>query len=88
MHRTIKIFILWWPIFYFIILILMWHIFWVHIFCCVCVTNIMSSFQKSTMSPFFFQNSSIILKKIITKVYYNMDNEEIENFNVWYDFTF
>jgi len=40
------------------------------------------------MSPFLKKNSSIIFNKILTKVYYNMDNEKIENFSVWYDFTF
>jgi hypothetical protein len=40
------------------------------------------------MSPFFYQNSSINFNKIFTKIYYNMDNEKIEKFNVWYDFTF
>jgi uncharacterized protein YrrD len=72
-----------------LILILVWHMFWIHIFHFLYVTNIKSSFQKSTMNPFFYKkNSSIILKKIFTKVYYNMDNEKNENFNVWCDFTF
>jgi hypothetical protein len=31
---------------------------------------------------------SIIFNKIFIKVYYNMNNEKIENFNVWYDFIF
>ncbi len=75
---------------YFLILILifLWHFFLAHIFHFLFVTNIMSSFQKSTMNPFFSWNSSIIFNKIFTKVYYNMDNEKIKNFNVWYDFTF
>jgi hypothetical protein len=62
--------------------------FWVHIFHFMCLKNIISSIQKSTMSPFFFKSSSVIFNKIFTKVYCNMDNEKIENFNVWYDFTF
>jgi hypothetical protein len=39
---------------YFLIknLILLWHIFWIHIFHFLYVTNTVSSFQKSTMSPF------------------------------------
>ncbi len=54
----------------------------------MCVTNIASSFQKSTINPLFSQNSSIILNKIFNKVYCNMDNEKIETFNAQYDFTF
>ncbi len=34
------------------------------------------------MNPFFIKNSFIIFNKNFTKVYYNMDNEKIENFNV------
>jgi hypothetical protein len=46
------------------------------------VINIVSSFPESIMSPLFSENSSIILNKVLTKVYNNMDNEKIENFNV------
>jgi hypothetical protein len=74
MHLIIKLFILWCPIIYFL--------FWYYHDIFLCVTNIMSSFQKSTMSPFFFLNSSIIFNTILTKVYCNMDNEKIEMFNV------
>ncbi len=51
---------------------------WIHIFHFLCVTNILSSIQKSTMSPIFFKNSSIIFNKIITKVYCNMDTEKLK----------
>jgi hypothetical protein len=85
MHLTIKLFILWWSIFYFDII--MTYLLSPP-FSFPCVTNIVSSFQKSTMSSFFFKNSSIIFNKIFAKVYCNMDNEKIEIFNVWYDFTF
>jgi hypothetical protein len=87
MHFTIKLFILWCITFYFSFDIIM-TFFWIHIFHILCVTNIMSSFQKSTMNPFFFKNSSIIFNKIIAKIYCSMDNEKIENFNFWYDFIF
>jgi len=59
-----------------------------HIFHFLCVIDIMSSFQKSIMHPFFFYNSSIIFNIILTKVYCNMDNEKIDTLNVQYGFTF
>jgi hypothetical protein len=36
----------------------------------------------------FLKNSSTIFNKIFIQLYCDMDNEKIENFNVWYDFTF
>jgi hypothetical protein len=33
------------------------------------------------MSLFFYWNSSIIFNKILTKIYCNIDHENIENFN-------
>jgi hypothetical protein len=40
----------------------------------ICVTNLMSSFQKSIMNMLFLKNSSIFLNMIPTKIYCKIDN--------------
>jgi len=70
-----------------IILVLLWHIFWIHKFHFLCDKHIVI-ISKIHNESIFLKNSFTIFNKILTKVYYNMDNEKIENFNVWYDFTF
>jgi hypothetical protein len=63
-------------VFYFSIFILklLWHVFLVHIFHFIYVTNLMSSFQKSIMNPLFSKNSSIFFYTIPNKVYCKIDN--------------
>jgi hypothetical protein len=55
----------------------------------LCVTNAMSSFQKSIMKSIILKNnSSIIFNMIITKVYCNMDNKKSNKVNVEDGFKF
>jgi hypothetical protein len=65
-HLTIELFIWWWHvcIFYFDIIM---TFFWIHNYYFLCVTNIMSSFQKSTMNPFLKTKSSIFLIRLSLK---------------------
>jgi hypothetical protein len=60
--------------FYFFILTLSRHIFWIHIFNIVSVTNAMLSFQISIMNPFFSYNSFIFFDMNPNKIYCDMDN--------------
>jgi hypothetical protein len=71
---------------FFILKILLWHIFWIHIFHFLNDKHsfIISKVHNETIVFFKFIHKF----KILTKVYCNMDNEKFENFNVWYDFTF
>jgi hypothetical protein len=61
---------------YFLILILtlLRHIFWIHIFNIVSVTNVLLSFQNSIMNPFFSYNSFIFFDMNPNKIYFHMDN--------------
>ncbi len=79
MDFTIKLFILWWPIFF----ILFWYYYDIFLspqFSFSGCDKHSAIISKIHNESSFFKNSFIF--NVFTKVYYNMDNEKIEIFNV------
>jgi hypothetical protein len=83
MHLTIKLFILWWPIFYFLI--------WCYYDIFLSPHFSFSMCDKHSVIISKVHNESILFLKLIhnfnkifTKVYYNMGNEKMKKLIVWY----
>ncbi len=87
MHVTIKFFISWWSILNFYFNIIMTY-FLSPLFKSICVTNLVSSFQKSTINVLLSLNSLNFKNMIPIKFYFNLDNLDFYHNNFQYGFTF